>query len=346
MFSTTFRADAAETAFGRVSRHVRHLQSLAALIRRVRPAVVHIHTCSGYSFHRSTADLILTEFAGLRTILHVHGAKFHEFYEGAGLVQRRLISWPLGRADRVVVLSEKWRDELSRIAPAAQVRVIQNAVPIPQKSCRRGHEGRCRFLLLARMDLWKGIDDLLDAAARMHAAGGEPDVTLAGPTGSAGGARTLEEKIRQRHLEGMVRYVGTMRGGSKIELLRQSDVYVQPSHHEGMPIAILEALSYGLPVIATAVGAVPEVITDQCEGIVVAPHDPLQLCQAMQTLAADPAKREKMGDAAYQTAVGRFGLARLRDDLVSLYDGILAPANEPTRTAVAPRRHALPGLSP
>ena len=323
-FPTTFSTDEAESSSERIVRHVRHLKSLAGVIHQVRPAIVHIHSCSGFSFFRSTADLMIAKRLGCRTILHIHGAAFDEFYAGAGALQQRLITWPLSQADRVVALSQSWRNELLRMAPRAQVAVVENAVAGPADLPSQPHDGPCRFLLLARMDEWKGIDDLLDATTCMRAAGCNFELTLAGPSGTAGDANILENKIDSRHLNGAVRYVGPVRGNEKLKLLQRADVYVQSSHHEGMPIALLEALAYGLPIIATRVGAVPEVITDGREGVLVPPHTPAQLAEAMCTLATDRAGRERMGLAAKRLAATRFSLDRFREDLISLYDEVLA----------------------
>ena len=115
---------------------------------------------------------------------------------------------------------------------------------------------------------------MLDACAMLHRDEVWLELTLAGPPGSAGDDAALGRKIRTRGLNGVVRYVGTVRGAEKENLLRSADVYLQPSHNEGMPISLLEALAHGLPVIATRVGAVPEVLTHEREGLLIPPHRP------------------------------------------------------------------------
>jgi glycosyltransferase involved in cell wall biosynthesis len=322
-FPGTFSTDEAESFGGRVVRHLRHLRLLSAAIRRTQPAIVHVHTCSGFSLYRSTADLMVAKRSGCRTVLHVHGAAFDEFCAGAGAFQRRLIARSLSKADRVVALSQSWQDKLLKTAPGARVVVVENAIVDPGDVPIQPHDGPCRFLLLARMDRWKGIDDLLDAAACMRAGECDLELVLAGPAGTAGDADILDGKIRTRGLTGAVRYVGSVQGEEKANLFHQADVYVQPSHHEGMPISLLEALSHGLPIIATEVGAVPEVITDRCEGLLVPPHNPALLAKPMRELAGDGPARRAMGLAARRLAATRFSMDRLRDDLISLYDDVL-----------------------
>ena len=150
-------------------------------------------------------------------------------------------------------------------------------------------------------------------------------VVMAGPAGSAGDDASLNSKIEQLDLGGSVSYVGPLRGDAKGDLLRESHVYVQPSHHEGMPLSILEAMAHALPIIATRVGAVPEVLKDGREGILVSPRRPGMLADAMRRLIVDRALRHRMAEAARTLAVDRFSLDRFRREILSLYDDLCAP---------------------
>jgi glycosyltransferase involved in cell wall biosynthesis len=180
------------------------------------------------------------------------------------------------------------------------------------------------------MDEWKGIDDLLSACRRLHQEEITFDLTLAGPPGTAGDETVLNDKIREFGLTGTVRYVGAVYGHQKSALLASADAYVQPSHYEGMPIAMLEALSFGLPVVATRVGAVPEMITEGHSGLLVPPHRPDLLAQAMKRVASNTACRRAMSYAARALAHDRFSTTRLRRDLLSLYHSIMADRGRPT----------------
>jgi glycosyltransferase involved in cell wall biosynthesis len=322
LFPLTFSAEAGESTHGRVGRHVGHLQRLAQTLRRTNASIVHVHTCSGFSFDRSVADMAVAQTLGCRVVLHIHGAAFDRFFEEAGPLRRRWIAGSLARADAVIALSEVWRRKLETISPSARLTVIENAVESPSVETARCHVGPCRFLLLARMDAWKGIDDLLDAGAALRAEDCTFELVLAGPDGTAGDAGALAEKIHRRGLQSAVRYAGPVRGQEKTDLLRWADVYVQPSHHEGMPISLLEALAYGLPIVATNVGAVPEVVRDGVHGRVVPPHRPELLAVAMGELARRGELRCSLSAAAVELARDRFSLARFERDLLAVYDTI------------------------
>lgn len=319
----TFAPDERESLTGRVRRHVRHLRRLRSLIRETRASIVHIHACSGFTFWRCTVDLIAARRMGCRTVLHMHGAKFDAFFDSSGGVGRSMIRWVLNRAHRVIALSACWKAQLQRMAPRARIEVIENAVERPPLPSSDRPTGPCRFLLLARMDVWKGVHDLLDACALLRDRGSVFHVTLAGPPGTAGDGRSLRERINGADLADVVRYVGNLDARAKWQALHSANAYVQPSHHEGMPIALLEALACGLPIVATRVGAVGEVLDGSEAGLLTEAHDPLALADAMARLIDDPPLRDVMSTAAGRLAEGRFSIERFRLRHLAMYDDLI-----------------------
>jgi len=323
-FETTFSRSDGNGLLSKIGRHFRHVRFLRRTIRRHRAAAIHIHTCSGFSFFRSAVDMFAARREGCRTILHIHGAAFDEFYDRAGVLTRRIIRSLLNRADRVLALSQSWKVKLSAMSPGARITVIENAADIPSDVSPHRDGACCQFALLAKMDEWKGIDDLLAACAILRGDGLTFRVVMAGPAGSAGDDASLNTKIKQLDLAGTVSYVGPLHGKAKTDLLRESHVYVQPSHHEGMPLAILEAMAHALPIVATRVGAVPEILEDGQEGILVSPRRPSMLADAMRRLIVDRGLRHRMAEAARTLAVDRFSLDRFRREILSLYDDVCA----------------------
>lgn len=319
-FPTSVGRDGGEGFGGRVARHLGHLYRLDRIIRQQQPAIVHIHTCSGFSFYRSLADMFVALRHGCRVVLHVHGAGFDGFFDGSGLAARAVIRRGLSGASAVIALSQAWRETLLRISPRARVAVIENAVAIPEEVLQREHAGPCRVLTMARMDAWKGIHDILAACALLRQQGTRFEWTLAGPEGSAGGATELAEKIADLGLTGAVRYVGAVHGAEKQRLWAEADVYVQASHQEGMPLAVLEAMGWGLPVVATRVGALPEVLTDDVEGRLVPALNPPVLAEAVGSMVACGVERRRvMGLAGRARVEQRHSLARFHETVDELY---------------------------
>ncbi len=117
--------------------------------------------------------------------------------------------------------------------------------------------------------------------------------------------------------------LGSISGEGKNQVLQRADCLVLPSHGEGLPIAILEGMAYGLPVIATRVGAIPEVITDGKEGFLIAPHDVETLADRLLHIEGDPTLRKEMGQAARKRIERDYTLERMADRLSNVYRSCL-----------------------
>ena len=260
-------------------------------------------------------------------------------------------------ADRIGVIAPRARVEVIENAcprtdegsPAESSRGLQSArtevrgsfAPIDDERCQREPRA-CRFVMISRLDREKGVLDLLDAAQVLLAGSAHspawssrpchpsptPQVPftlqIVGPAGSAGSVSELQRQVVERGLGGAVEVSGAVLGSQKARVLAAADVFVLPSHAEGMPICVLEAMEAGLPTIATRVGALPEMIESGGDGLLVESADVAALADAMGTLALDPALRRRLGTRARQTVRNRFGLQRMRDRLFHLYERVAA----------------------
>ncbi len=101
------------------------------------------------------------------------------------------------------------------------------------------------------------------------------------------------------------------------------DVVALTSRNEGTPVAIIEALAAGVPVVATAVGGVPDVVRDDETGLLIPPGEPTALTNALLRLASDPELRQKLGSRGREDVAQRFGSERLVADIAELYSGLL-----------------------
>lgn len=303
----------------------RHLGQIGQLVRRIRRAgadLVHVHTCSGFTFYRNLLDAAVARWCGIPVLLHVHGAQFDEFCARSGPLGRWLIRRGLSRADRVVVLSQRWQELLRPYAPRARFAVIPNGVPAPGRVADEpppGNTGPCRFLFLAAICRRKGIDVLLEAVARLRDRGVTFHLTVAGPEEQPGEARDLVDEVRRLGLGGHLTYVGAKTGPEKDALLDGCDCLVLPSRAEGLPLTLLEAGARGRAVVATDVGAVGEVIGEASVGVLVPPDDVGQLAGAMEALAGDPDRRRAVGLALRDRVAARFSLQHQSSLLADTY---------------------------
>jgi len=312
-----------------VRRHLAALHALAARLLRGPLDIVHIHTCSYFTFHRNVLDAVLARLLGKRVILHVRGGRFEEFCARAHGWTRAWIRLGFAVAHAVVVLTPDWRRRLAPYVGSTPVHVVPNGVEV-EHSARPGGQrgGPCRFLYLAALTRAKGLDDLLEAARRLHAAGVDFHLVVAGPSPDVP-IREWQRRVAAAGLTTAVSLVGAVRDEAKRQLLASVDCFVHPSHCEALPNAVLEAAAVGLPVIATAVGGVPALLgANQPDGPyapLVPPGDPAALAAALRTLANDPPRRRQIGERLRRHVAAHYSLAETARRLDALYRQLRCP---------------------
>lgn len=235
-----------------------------------------------------------------------------------------------GWQDAVIAVSQRVRaSAIARVGPSARVHVIPNGVDLEQVAAEAllapappppRRPGATTWLVPASLTPVKGHDVLLAALARLGGLTGPPiDVWLAGEGPErkriALAAAGLPAAIRV-HLLGWRRDV--------YALMAASDAIALPSRGEGHPLALLEAASLGRPVVASAVGGIPEIVTPGGTGLLVAPEDPAALAAALQRLRVDPVLRQTLGAAAREEAVLRFDVRRSLRAVEALYERVAA----------------------
>jgi glycosyltransferase involved in cell wall biosynthesis len=174
------------------------------------------------------------------------------------------------------------------------------------------------FLLVAVGNLYpvKGYDVLLRALARLE--GGRDDWHLA-IAGRGGEETPLKVLAADLQLSEKVRFLGFR---SDIgDLLAAANLFVMPSRSESHPLALLEAMFAGLPIVVSAVGGVPETVEHDREALLVSPEDDAALAAAIQVLMTDPERRSRLGQAARQRAEAHFTVTAMADAYERAYGG-------------------------
>lgn len=297
-----------------VAAFVRYLFLLAS----GRVALVHSHTASRSSFWRKSLFL-LTAFAARRpVILHLHGGRFADFYEECGPLRRRFIRYVLARADRVVVLTSRWRQRIASIAPSARIEIVFNPVAASAISSPIERRSNDTVLFLGRVTAPKGIFDLLRAIVRVRDA--VPAVQLR--IGGVGEEAAVIAQARELGIERHVHLLGWIDGEAKRLELQRAAVFVLPSYAEGLPMGVLEAMASGAPVVATAVGGVPDVIRDGVDGFLVEPGAVEELADCIVRLLADAQLRQRIAAAAATKANELFSTETVLAQIEDLYAAV------------------------
>lgn len=273
------------------------LRLLARFLRWLprSPKVVHVCvSCTPTGLPRDLLYVSLLAAAGRRTIVHVHGSDLEDALQGRA---RGKALRAIGRvASDVVAVSP---------GPAAALRAagvdatyVFNPISAgngrPQGTPRIADDA-LRVLFVGTYGARKGIYELLDAVAKVRGAGVDVRLRVVGPPEHLDEAARLETRIRERGLSGAVTVVGPVPLHEVGKELAAADVFCLPSHREGLPMAILEAMAAGVPVAVTAVGGIPDVVADGDTGLLVEAGDVDGLAGAIAALA-DPALRVRLGE--------------------------------------------------
>lgn len=186
-----------------------------------------------------------------------------------------------------------------------------------------------RFLFLGDLRKAKGVLDLVRAAGEARRQGSAGQVLLAGRETEQGIGPALRSLIVAEGLEGTVRLAGFLTGAAKEQALADADCLVLPSYSEALPMAILEAMACGLPVIAASVGSIPSVIEDGVEGFLIPPGDADALARRMLQLSADAELCRRLGAAARLRVERQFSLDAMAGKILDVYRDILFRGQKP-----------------
>jgi glycosyltransferase involved in cell wall biosynthesis len=229
--------------------------------------IVHIHTASKKSFWQNAIYLKISKMLKKTTILHIHGAEFKEFFRSSNKTD--YITKILDSADALIVLSDSWKDFYSKISDNKNIFVMNNAIEnIDFKKYKRIYPNENFIVLfLSSICKRKGAYDLLKSIKQIK----NPEIrfVFVGPYEDP---KKFFSETKKLGINDRCEFIGEVIGKERFKYFASADVFVLPSYAEGLPVAILEALSFGLPIISTTVGAIPEVI-DKENGILIKPGD-------------------------------------------------------------------------
>jgi len=237
-----------------------------------------------------------------KTILHLHGAAFLTEYGRQPRLGRWMARCFIHRFDLVIVLSEKWKFDLESVFKLRSVLVLPNAVDIPKEYPTRNLTLPRRFLFLGSIGARKGVFDLIKASSVVNSAVESFSVKV----GGNGDSLKLISAIRQYELMEVINYIGWVTSSVRHEAFMDSHVLILPSYAEGAPMSVIEGMAMGMPIISTKVGAIPEMVKDGYNGILVEPGDLQGLADAMITLCMNNTLAEDMGRRSYEIAKSNY----------------------------------------
>ena len=280
-----------------------------------------------YNFPLSKASLLRDPWflryalrQGRKVVVHVHGGQFLTapkipFY------LRRIMRWVFRQDVPFIVLSELERDILTQRFGVKRVFSLPNCVDLRDaRAFAEAGRGRdeshpLRIGYLGRIEPNKGMTELLSAARRLKEAGCPFQLVLAGKEQTEGEYLPRFERELTTHFH----YAGLVAGMTKCDFLRSLDAFILPPYFEGLPMSLLECMSYGVAPIVTPVGSIPQVVRDGVNGLMIKDHDVDSIVEAVLRLDGDRRLLRTLGDAARQTIFERFSPQQYVEKLNHIY---------------------------
>jgi glycosyltransferase involved in cell wall biosynthesis len=294
------------------------LRDFSRLIRtlvRVRPDAALVHATSSPSILRDWMFMAAARFFGAKVVCHYHGTLHARFPSGETRIGRAVGRFLMSAAHRVIVLSPTYQREMGKawkrndlvwvpnVADVALFRNTPAGAPAPWLAF-----GERAVLFVGRLSAPKGIYDLFDAIPRVVERHPEARFVLVGVAESEAMEPVVRAEAERRGIAARLTFLGSLEGRDKAAAFLSSEMIVVPSWTEAFPLVIPEAMAAGLPVIATAVGAIPDFVKEGEDGFLVAPRNPPELADRVCRLLEDESLRRRISERVRARAPREFAI--------------------------------------
>ena len=283
-----------------------------------KPDIVHVHSSFGGSFFRKLPFISLASVFKIPVINHIHGSAISDLYINAGSLKRRIVEDCFNKCTYLVVLSQEWKEKLSIVKTRTPFIVIENYSTIHKECLRKKDNKPKKVLFLGFITQLKGCFDMPEIAEKIIKNYDNVEFILAG----SGDVEKIKEILRKRNLEDHFRFTGWVKGDQKQKLLETSDLFFLPSYTEAMPMSILEAMGYALPIVASNVGGIPQLVENGVNGFMAAPGDKEQFADEILSLLQNTGLCYQMSEESLNIA-GRYSLEKHIEKISMLYRKIL-----------------------
>jgi glycosyltransferase involved in cell wall biosynthesis len=314
-------------------------QSIARLrswLRRERPDLLHTHLWGA-----NVVGRIAGRLSGVKVISSMHNPDYEAEAMNDGSIvslRKRKVIRTLDRwtarfgCNRMIAVSEYVRQSSHHQLdfPLDRIELLYNPIDTEDFDCRANRTRKDllnelglptdSFILLnvGRLTAQKGLLYAIRALPKILKQYPNVHLLAVGESNDAFWVSQLKNEVRATQTEQNVHWLGARRDVR--DLLRACDVFVFPSLHEGLGIALIEAMASGCACVATCTGPMPEVLHHDVDGMLIPPRDPESLAVAVCSLLANPERRARLGIAATQTALERFQPQYAADRLMEIYE--------------------------
>lgn len=276
--------------------------------------IVHIHCASKKSFYRKSYYILVAKLFKKSVILHVHGGGFRNFYEKSSDVLKKYIKFVFSKTDKVLVLSKEWFNFFQTVVDEKKIEILYNGVDVPNELYLKEPNS---IVFIGTINEDKGIFSFVKIFSSLLKDFPQLKLIIAG----SGENNRLKKMIQQLKLNDSVISLGWIDSEKKNAILKKTKYFVLPSKYEGMPMALLEALSYGCIPFVSNVGGIPEVIDNRI-GVLFDPNDLRDIEVKIKSYLTNT-KNDKQFELARQIIIDRFSLKEHYSKLNQIYVNLL-----------------------
>lgn len=298
---------------------IKYLNILFFLIANRKFNIVHIHGASRISFYRKYLIFLSVKYLLKRKVIyHIHGGAYHKFEKKSNLLIKKMIHHMIDNSDAIICLSANWEQYYKTSFHPNKVFILNNIIPKPVTQKTVIEKDIIQFLFLGKIYKEKGIYDLLEVVHKnKDYLQGKAKIII----GGNGETEELINKIDQLKISNIVEFIGWISGKQKEKLLVESDIFILPSYYEGLPISILEAMSYKSPIISTDVGGISTIVKNDENGFLIKPGDKNAIFNSMHFFIENKEKIREFGKNSFKI-VKDFLPSRVIADLHKIYNRI------------------------
>ncbi len=301
-----------------------YLKIVGAVLKKLTTSnfeIVYIGiTAKGIGFYKDFIIALIAKFSGGTLLLHFHN-------KGVATNQNRFIDDLLYRVlfrhAKVMLLSPLLYEDIKKYVKPVDVFYCPNGIPesYANKNIKLSKNTTVNLLFFSNLIESKGVYELLEACSYLQQkqipfsctfAGGEGDIT----------ASNFSKRVKQLNLENHVQYIGKQYGEEKKNVFEKADIFVLPSYNDCFPLVLIEAMKYGLPIVSTYEGGIPDLVDEGITGYLVRQQDSINLAKQIELMIINSELRAKMGTAAKAKFDKEYTLEKFENRFVDILNKV------------------------
>jgi glycosyltransferase involved in cell wall biosynthesis len=278
---------------------------------------VHIHTSSYNSFWRKSLFIWIALLFRAKILLHIHPSHFYQFFSECRGLEKRFIYFLLKRIDLFVVLTEEMKKNIQKLLPDKKIIMLRNPVEV-KKMKNAGNYNRLpdHLLYLGLYIRKKGVYELVDAIEILLRKG----VSIQADFYGAKKIEKLRSYVKDKGLTEKIHINGWINDVDKIKVLYECTALILPSHSEGIPNVILEAMATKTPIISTLAGGLREILRDGENAIIAEVNNPKDLSEKILKCLENKELRERIAANAYRNVCIQYDVKVIKQDFVKIVE--------------------------